>query len=123
MLIIYVSKYLKNKYLINRRLSFFFISIGILFHTPLKFDYLFYDYDVLCLYVTCPQMRNTKKVSMWPVGLCTRTGLSTPIVKNGKLIGFYDGWIAGRKFPVDMAGFAVSVKFLLEVSYNVKFRL
>jgi len=61
-------------------------------------------------------MRYTQKVSMWPVGLCTRTGLSTPIVKNGQLIGFYDGWIAGRKFPVDMAGFAVSVKFLLEVS-------
>ncbi|CAI6353780.1 unnamed protein product [Macrosiphum euphorbiae] len=60
------------------------------------------------------EMRNTQKVSMWPVGLCTRTGLSTPIVKNGQLIGFYDGWIAGRKFPVDMAGFAVSVKFLLE---------
>lgn len=66
--------------------------------------------------IMCTQMRNTKKVSMWPVGLCTRTGLSTPIVKNGQLIGFYDGWIAGRKFPVDMAGFAVSVKFLLEVS-------
>lgn len=61
-------------------------------------------------------MRNTQKVSMWPVGLCTRTGLSTPIVKDGKLVGFYDGWIAGRKFPVDMAGFAVSVKFLQEVS-------
>lgn len=61
-------------------------------------------------------MRNTEKVSMWPVGLCTKTGLSTPIVKNGELIGFYDGWIAGRKFPVDMAGFAVSVKFLKEVS-------
>ncbi|CAH1731333.1 galactosylgalactosylxylosylprotein 3-beta-glucuronosyltransferase P-like [Aphis gossypii] len=60
------------------------------------------------------EMRNTQKVSMWPVGLCTRTGLSTPIVKNGQLTGFYDGWIAGRKFPVDMAGFAVSVKFLLE---------
>ncbi|XP_060844420.1 galactosylgalactosylxylosylprotein 3-beta-glucuronosyltransferase P-like [Rhopalosiphum padi] len=60
------------------------------------------------------EMRYTQKVSMWPVGLCTRTGLSTPIVKNGQLIGFYDGWIAGRKFPVDMAGFAVSVKFLLE---------
>ncbi|VVC27047.1 Hypothetical protein CINCED_3A007749 [Cinara cedri] len=60
------------------------------------------------------EMRNTQKVSMWPVGLCTRTGLSTPVVKNGKLIGFYDGWIAGRKFPVDMAGFAVSVKFLQE---------
>ncbi|XP_025206222.1 galactosylgalactosylxylosylprotein 3-beta-glucuronosyltransferase P-like [Melanaphis sacchari] len=60
------------------------------------------------------EMRNTQKVSMWPVGLCTKTGISTPIVKNGELIGFYDGWIAGRKFPVDMAGFAVSVKFLLE---------
>jgi len=70
----------------------------------------------------CAQMRNTQKVSMWPVGLCTRTGLSTPIVKNGQLVGFYDGWIAGRKFPVDMAGFAVSVKFLLEVSQYFKLK-
>ncbi|XP_046746107.1 galactosylgalactosylxylosylprotein 3-beta-glucuronosyltransferase P [Diprion similis] len=59
------------------------------------------------------EIRTTRKVSMWPVGLCTKFGLSTPIVKNGKFIGFYDGWMAGRKFPVDMAGFAVSVKFLL----------
>lgn len=51
---------------------------------------------------------------MWPVGLCTKTGLSTPIVRNGSFSGFYDGWMAGRKFPVDMAGFAVSVKFLLQ---------
>ncbi|XP_012252537.2 galactosylgalactosylxylosylprotein 3-beta-glucuronosyltransferase P [Athalia rosae] len=60
------------------------------------------------------EIRTTKKVSMWPVGLCTKAGLSTPVVKNGKFIGFYDGWMAGRKFPVDMAGFAVSVKFLLD---------
>lgn len=74
------------------------------------------------------QMRYTKKVSMWPVGLVTKYGLSSPIVRNGKLSGFYDGWIGGntkllislyfliynsffilqgRKFPVDMAGFAV----------------
>lgn len=50
---------------------------------------------------------------MLPVGLCTKFGLSSPVVKNGKFIGFYDGWIAGRKFPVDMAGFAVNVEFLL----------
>jgi len=61
-------------------------------------------------------MRYTKKVSMWPVGLVTKLGLSSPIVKNGKFDGFYDGWIAGRKFPVDMAEFAVNVKFLLQVS-------
>lgn len=59
------------------------------------------------------QMRYTKKVSMWPVGLVTKFGLSSPIVKNGALFGFYDGWIGGRKYPVDMAGFAVNVKFFL----------
>ncbi|XP_069183338.1 galactosylgalactosylxylosylprotein 3-beta-glucuronosyltransferase P isoform X2 [Procambarus clarkii] len=60
------------------------------------------------------QMRWTQRVSMFPVGLVTKLGVSTPIVKNGKVVGFYDGWIAKRKFPVDMAGFAVSVQFLLE---------
>ncbi|CAB3363340.1 Hypothetical predicted protein [Cloeon dipterum] len=60
------------------------------------------------------QMRHTKKVSMWPVGLLTKVGLSTPVVKNGQFHGFYDGWMANRKFPVDMAEFAVSVKFLLQ---------
>lgn len=44
-------------------------------------------------------MRYTKKVSMWPVGLITKFGVSTPIVKNGTISGFYDGWIGGRKFP------------------------
>ncbi|KAL0127059.1 hypothetical protein PUN28_005406 [Cardiocondyla obscurior] len=58
------------------------------------------------------EIRKTRTVSMFPVGLCTKFGLSSPILKNGKFAGFYDGWIAGRKFPVDMAGFAVSVKFL-----------
>lgn len=58
-------------------------------------------------------MRYTKKVSMWPVGLVTKYGLSSPIVRNKKLDGFYDGWIGGRKYPVDMAGFAVNVKFFL----------
>lgn len=51
---------------------------------------------------------------MFPVGLITTLGVSSPIVRNGKFSGFYDGWIAGRKFPVDMAGFAVSVDFFLK---------
>lgn len=58
------------------------------------------------------EMRWTKKVSMWPVGLVTQLGLSTPIVRNGSVVGFYDGWIAKRKYPVDMAGFAVNVAFM-----------
>lgn len=50
---------------------------------------------------------------MWPVGLISKYGVSSPIVRNGTISGFYDGWIGGRKFPVDMAGFAVNVNFLL----------
>lgn len=60
------------------------------------------------------EMRWTKGVSMFPVGLVTKLAVSTPIVKNGVVVGFYDGWIAKRKFPIDMAGFAVNVKYLLD---------
>ena len=60
------------------------------------------------------QIRSTKKVSMFPVGLVAQLGVSTPIVRNGKVVGFYDGWIANRKFPIDMAGFAVNVDFFLQ---------
>ena len=62
------------------------------------------------------QMRYTKKVSMWPVGLVTKVGLSSPVLNDqGVVVDFFDGWIANRKFPVDMAGFAVSVQLVIEV--------
>lgn len=53
-------------------------------------------------------------MSMFPVGLVTAFGVSTPIVRDGKVVGFYDGWVANRKFPVDMASFAVNVQFFLD---------
>ena len=31
---------------------------------------------------------------------------------QGKIVGFYDSWPAGRRFAVDMAGFAVNIKLL-----------
>lgn len=66
------------------------------------------------------QMRFTKKVSMWPVGLVTKVGLSSPVVNDkGVVVDFFDGWMANRKFPVDMAGFAVSVQLVLEVSMTL----
>lgn len=67
------------------------------------------SYDVLIF----EQMRYTRKIAMFPVGLVTNYGVSSPVVRNGTIVGFYDGWVGGRKFPVDMAGFAVSVKFFL----------
>lgn len=50
---------------------------------------------------------------MFPVGLVTDYCLSTPVVKNHTVIGFYDGWPGGRRYPVDMAGFAINIEFLL----------
>ena len=58
------------------------------------------------------QIAATKTVSMFPVGFIGAQGVSSPIVKNGKVVGFSDPWFASRKFPVDMAGFAINIKFL-----------
>jgi len=58
------------------------------------------------------EIANTKVVSMFPVGFIGLQGVSSPIVKNGKVVGFSDDWFAQRKFPIDMAGFAVSVGFM-----------
>ncbi|XP_071438860.1 galactosylgalactosylxylosylprotein 3-beta-glucuronosyltransferase S-like isoform X2 [Hetaerina americana] len=59
------------------------------------------------------EIRGTNKVSMFPVGLIGDFGVSAPVVKNGKVVGFFDSWTAKRKFAVDMAGFAVSVNYLM----------
>lgn len=39
--------------------------------------------------------------------------LTSPVVRNGVITGFYDGWVGGRKYPTDMAEFAVNIQFLL----------
>ena len=59
--------------------------------------------------------RHTQGVSVFPVGLVGKFGLSSPVVKavvgEEKMVvdGWYDYWDHGRKFMLDMAGFAVSV--------------
>lgn len=58
------------------------------------------------------EIRHTKKVSMFPVGLIGLYAVSSPVIENGKVIGFFDSWPAKRRWPVDMAGFAVSLEYL-----------
>ncbi|KAL0852329.1 hypothetical protein ABMA28_000533 [Loxostege sticticalis] len=58
------------------------------------------------------EIRVTKKVSMFPVGLIGGYGVSSPVVKDGKVVGFFDSWPGSRTYPVDMAGFAVNIEFL-----------
>ncbi|XP_059096700.1 galactosylgalactosylxylosylprotein 3-beta-glucuronosyltransferase S-like [Tigriopus californicus] len=60
-------------------------------------------------------IRTTKKISMFPVGLVAGSSHSSPILKDGRLVGYSDSWICKRKFPMDMAGFAINIKIL---AYN-----
>ena len=53
---------------------------------------------------------------MLPVGLVSGSPVSTPIVENGQYAGFYVGWDGKRKFPLDMAGFAFSVRHYRQVN-------
>lgn len=60
------------------------------------------------------EIRKINSVGLFPVGLVSKTALSTPIVdqSTGSILGFYDGWISNRTWPVDMAGFAVSMEYM-----------
>ena len=70
------------------------------------------------------ELRKTKAVSVFPVGFVGSKGspgITSPIVKNGKVIGFSDDWFASRIFPVDMAGFAATVDFLMARNASMPF--
>ncbi|XP_037958413.1 galactosylgalactosylxylosylprotein 3-beta-glucuronosyltransferase S isoform X2 [Teleopsis dalmanni] len=60
------------------------------------------------------EIRDTHRVSMFPVGLIEDYSVSGPVVRKGKVVGFLDSWVADRHWPVDMAGFAVNLAFMSE---------
>ncbi|XP_007249507.2 galactosylgalactosylxylosylprotein 3-beta-glucuronosyltransferase 2 [Astyanax mexicanus] len=59
------------------------------------------------------EMRSTRGVSVWPVGLVGGRRYERPVVENGKVVGWYTGWRADRPFAIDMAGFAVNLQVIL----------
>lgn len=66
------------------------------------------------------EMRYTRGVSVWPVALVGGMAVERPLVRDGKVVGFNSMWQSKRPFPIDMAGFAVSLK-ALESQNNVRF--
>jgi beta-1,3-glucuronyltransferase len=68
------------------------------------------------------EIRWTKKVSMFPVGFIGGQGISGPIVKDGKVIGFTDNWFENRHFPVDMAGFATHTSMARRANGRMPYR-
>ena len=61
-------------------------------------------------------MRFTQEVSVWPVGLVGGLMVEKPVLNSttGKVIGWNSSWRPDRAFPVDMAGFAINLQFLLK---------
>ncbi|XP_064788527.1 galactosylgalactosylxylosylprotein 3-beta-glucuronosyltransferase 2-like [Oncorhynchus masou masou] len=59
------------------------------------------------------EMRSTRGVSVWPVGLVSGRRYERPIVDKGKVVGWYTGWRPDRPFAIDMAGFAVNLQVVL----------
>lgn len=58
------------------------------------------------------EMRPTRKVSVWPVGLVGGLHVEKPHVEDGKVVAWRTAWKPERPYPIDMAGFAVSVALI-----------
>ncbi|XP_046687117.1 LOW QUALITY PROTEIN: galactosylgalactosylxylosylprotein 3-beta-glucuronosyltransferase I-like [Homalodisca vitripennis] len=70
------------------------------------------------------EMRFTKEVSVWPVGLVGGLLVEKPVVNEttGRVVGWNSQWRPERPFPIDMAGFAINLQHLLRHP-QVKFQL
>ena len=60
------------------------------------------------------EMRDIKTVGVWPVGLVGGMLVEAPVVEDGVVVGFNSVWKPTRPFPIDMAGFAINLKLLLD---------
>lgn len=69
--------------------------------------------SIISLFYKTIKMRSTKLVSMWPVALVGALRWEGPVCRAGKVLRFFTGWKPSRKFPVDMASFAVNLRVLL----------
>lgn len=59
-------------------------------------------------------MRYTKKISVWPVGIVGGLKWEGPICKDGSVVKFYTLWKPQRPMPLDMAGFAINAKLIID---------
>jgi len=61
------------------------------------------------------EMRSTEKASVWPVGLVGGMVLERPLLNgNGKVVNWSTGWRPERPFAIDMAGFAINMRLILD---------
>ncbi|XP_060081592.1 galactosylgalactosylxylosylprotein 3-beta-glucuronosyltransferase 3-like [Ylistrum balloti] len=58
------------------------------------------------------EIRQTQKVSVWPVGLVGGLRYESPLIQNGSVVGWHTFWKPERTFALDMAGFAVNLSII-----------
>ncbi|XP_076348056.1 galactosylgalactosylxylosylprotein 3-beta-glucuronosyltransferase 1-like [Tachypleus tridentatus] len=80
------------------------VSTGVVFVADLENTF---DLDLF------EEIRYTQKVSVWPVGLVPPLSVSSPIVKNSKVVGFHDEHSQKTKFAMRWTGFAINIEFML----------
>ena len=69
------------------------------------------------------KMRYIRKIGVWPVGLAAGFPYESPVVVNGKVRDWFSAYKrTQRKFPIDMAGFAITGELLMthpNASFNL----
>ena len=60
------------------------------------------------------EIRSVKKVGVWPVAFVGELMYERPVCKNGKVVDWFVYFLPVRKFPIDMAGFAIHLDLILD---------
>lgn len=75
---------------------------------------LFVFFHMTCSILFVPQMRWTRKASVWPVAFVGGLRYETPKINSqGKVFGWRTVFDPRRPFAIDMAGFAVNLQLIL----------
>jgi len=67
------------------------------------------------------EIRKINHVGIWPVGLTGKLRFAGPICSKEKVTGFRAVFAPNRLFPIDMAGFAISLRLLVKEKPDVIF--
>eukprot|EP00042_Codosiga_hollandica_P050128 m.592722 g.592722 ORF g.592722 m.592722 type:complete len:314 (+) comp58022_c0_seq6:43-984(+) len=67
------------------------------------------------------EIRKTKRVSVFYIGLSGGAWIEGPKVVDGQFTGWLAKWRPDRKFPIDMAGLAINVKEVVNCEHSFPF--
>ncbi|UJR30188.1 hypothetical protein I4U23_017727 [Adineta vaga] len=90
-------------------------------NTNMKEDALVYfaDDDNTYHWKLFQEIRKVQSVGVWPVGLVGELLYERPVCLNGKVHSWFHYLYSKRKFPTDMAGFAIHLRLIHQYSTYV----